>query len=230
MLDADELRKKAEGLAGLKPTSPPDTLEGLSPEGSRKILHDLRVHQIELELQNEELRDTQVELDSSLHRYFDLYDLAPVGYFTLSEKGLILEANLTAAALFGLVRSSLVGRSLSRFIVAEDQTIYYAHHRLLLETGLTQSCELRVVTGDGRQLWTKLTSSLADGEGGGTSSQDGPCRHWRQETGRKGAPRRGAPREGDHGCARRPYGPARRFGQNPRDQPRLAGLRGGQFA
>ena len=72
------------------------------------MLHDLRVHQIELETQNEELRRAHVELDATRARYFDLYDLAPVGYCTLSAKGLILQSNLTAATLLGVVRKSPV--------------------------------------------------------------------------------------------------------------------------
>ena len=82
-------------------------METLSPEEDRQLLHELRVHQIELEMQNEELRRTQVELKPRGSRYFDLYDLAPVGYFTLSDQGLILEANLTAAKLFGVAREAV---------------------------------------------------------------------------------------------------------------------------
>ena len=67
----------------------------------KRIEEDLRIHQIELTMQNEELRQAQREIEASRARYFDLYDLAPVGYFTVSEKGLILEANLTAASLLG---------------------------------------------------------------------------------------------------------------------------------
>ena len=97
------------------------------------MLHELRVHQIELEMQNEELRRTQAELEASRARYFDLYDLAPVGYFTLSEKGLILEANLTAATLLGVARGDLVKQPLPRFILPEDQDIYYLHRKQLLK-------------------------------------------------------------------------------------------------
>ncbi len=92
-------------------------LDITAPEEAGRLLQELRVHQIELEMQNEELHRTQVELESSRERYFDLYDLAPVGYVTLSEQGLILEANLTAATLLGVARGALVKRPLPRFII-----------------------------------------------------------------------------------------------------------------
>ena len=89
------------------------------------MLYELQVHQIELEMQNEELRRTHVELDVIWKRYYDLYDLAPTGYCTLSEKGLFLEANLTAARMLAMHRRELVGRPVSQFIFQEDQDIYY---------------------------------------------------------------------------------------------------------
>jgi PAS domain-containing protein len=73
----------------------------VSLEDTERLLHELRVHQIELEMQNEELRQAQALLDTERARYFDLYDLAPVGYCTLSETGLILQSNLAAATLLG---------------------------------------------------------------------------------------------------------------------------------
>ena len=100
------------------------------------------MHQIELEMQNDELRRVQLELEVSRARYFDLYDLAPVGYITVSEDGLILEANLTAATLLGVSRSALVKRPINRFIVKAQQDIYY-QCRKLAGTGQAQTCELQ---------------------------------------------------------------------------------------
>ncbi|GAB2879662.1 hypothetical protein GCM10027046_04560 [Uliginosibacterium flavum] len=139
----------------------PDSFETHSPEAVQRLLHDLRVHQIELEMQNEELRESQAALDASRARYFDLYDLAPVGYCTVSVQGLILQANLTAASLLGVPRSALVKQPLSRLIVKEDQDIYYLQRKQLLESAEPQSCELRMLKNDGAQFWAKLMISAA---------------------------------------------------------------------
>src|SRR5450631_383838 len=129
-------------------------------------LHELRVHQIELEMQNEELRRTQEELESSRARYFDLYDLAPVGYFTLSEQGLILEANLTGAKLLGVARGALVKQPLSRFVLREDQDIYYLHRKALLETDAPQAWELRMLKKDAAPFWVRVEATMARGPEG----------------------------------------------------------------
>lgn len=85
------------------------------------------MHQIELEMQNEELRRVQQELEASRDRYASLYDFAPVGYLTPSEQGIILEVNRTAAAMLGVERDRLIKQPLPRFIVRKDQDIYYLH-------------------------------------------------------------------------------------------------------
>jgi PAS domain-containing protein len=121
---AAERRRQAEEIARKEAVQTSEDLESRSPEGIRQTLHELRVHQIELEMQNEELRRAQAELEAARARYFDLYDLAPVGYCTLSEQGLILETNLTAATLLGVARGALVQQPISRFIFPEDQDLY----------------------------------------------------------------------------------------------------------
>ena len=167
--DAAELRRRAEEIVREKTAQPPEKLEALSPEETRRTLHELRVHQIELEMQNEELRRAQAELDAARARYFDLYDLAPVGYATVSEKGLILETNLTAATLLGVARGALVKQPFSRFILKEDQDLYYLHRKKLFEThsassgqaGEPQACELRMVKKDGTAFWGHLAVTAA---------------------------------------------------------------------
>jgi len=158
----NNLRRLAEGKA----TQSPENLEALSPEETWQMLHELRVHQIELEMQNEELLRVQTELEASRARYFDLYDLAPVGYCTVSERGLILEANLTAATLLGVARGTLFKQPISRFIHKEDQDIYYLHRKQLFETGEPQACELRMVRQDGAVFWARLeATTVQDSDG-----------------------------------------------------------------
>jgi PAS domain-containing protein len=130
---ADHLRRRAEKIARAKAARMQENLDGLSPEATRRLLHELRVHQVELEIQNEELRRAQEELEASRSRYFDLYDLAPVGYLTLSEQGLILEANLTLVTLLGVTRGALAKQPLARFIVHQIEMLD-SYLRYLLQT------------------------------------------------------------------------------------------------
>ena len=124
------------------------------------MLHELQVHQIELEMQNEELRRAHLELDAARERYFDLYDMAPVGYCTVSEPGLILQANFTAAALLGMARGALVGQRLTTCIFRDDQDIYYGMRQQLLASDQPALCELRLVKPDGKPFWVNLTASV----------------------------------------------------------------------
>ena len=122
-----DLRRRAESQRDASPEVLSERsldIDKLSSEEVEHLIHELQVHQIELEMQNEELRRTQQQLEASRDRYADLYDFAPVGYFTLSETSLILEVNLTAAAMLGVERSQLIQQPLTRFIVREDQDIF----------------------------------------------------------------------------------------------------------
>jgi PAS domain S-box-containing protein len=160
-------REHAEEIAREKGNSSQKDLGELTPEETRQMLHELQVHQIELEMQNEELRRAQEELDRLRERYFDLYDLAPVGYCTVSEKGLIQEANLTAATLLDVSRSTLVKQPLSRFIHMDDLDIYFGHSSLLFKTGAPQVCELRMVKKDASPFWARLEATSGWDEDGG---------------------------------------------------------------
>ena len=160
-----DLRSRAEGRVG---ALGPDDVEALSPEETARLLHDLRVHEIQLEMQNDELRQVQDALSASRARYFDLYDLAPVGYFAISQQGLIMEANLTGASLLGRPRASLIMQPLTRFVAPEDQDAYYYCHKRLQETGERQVCEVRMLVQGSQtsEFWARMESIIAPGEDG----------------------------------------------------------------
>lgn len=122
---ATDLRTQAEAALHAKTLAAPAGLAALSPDATRALLHELQVHQIELEMQNDELRRAQHDLEQSRARYYDLYDLAPVGYCTVSEAGLIQEANLHCASLLGITRATLIQRPFHRFIISADQDRFY---------------------------------------------------------------------------------------------------------
>jgi len=164
--NAAALRRGAEEIAREKAVQSPENLETLPPEEIRKTLHELRVRQIELEMQNDELLRAQSELDAARTRYFDLYDLAPAGYCTISEMGMIQESNLTAATLLGTARDALTKQPISRFIHKEDQDIYCFHRKQLVQASVPQECDLRMLKNDGTPFWAHLTTAaVQDADG-----------------------------------------------------------------
>ena len=116
----------------------------------------------ELQVQNEELRKAQSELEESRSRYSDLYDFAPVGYFTFDQQGLILEVNLTGTTLLGVERSALSKRPFVLFIAPEHQDAFYLHFRQVMQTGTRQSCEIKLIRKDGAWFHAQLTSMAGE--------------------------------------------------------------------
>ncbi len=144
----------------------PETLETVPASDIRKLIHELEVHQIELEMQNEELRRIQHELIESRNRYYDLYDFAPIGYFTVDDHSLILEANLTGASLLGIERRRLNGNRFSGFISPESQDQYYLHRNKAFETRRLETCELIFFRADSSVFHANLeTIAVQDEEG-----------------------------------------------------------------
>ncbi|WP_051822520.1 PAS domain S-box protein [Desulfonatronum thiodismutans] len=121
------------------------------------------MHQIELEIQNDELRATQAALEQSRNRYHELYDFAPVGYFCLDENNLIREVNLVGAELLGLERALLIRQRFSRFIAPDSQDAFYFHRKRVLASEGKQVCELVLVNKDGSRFHAQLqTTSVVD--------------------------------------------------------------------
>jgi len=155
-IDAEALRAEAERRFAEKERSAPK----LSAVDTLSFQHELGVHQIELEMQNEELRRTQNELERSREKYLDLYDLAPVGYAVLNDKGLIQEANLTLTSCLGVTRNALVGSPLRRFVDPASQETYSLHLRRLFETGEPSSFEVGMVMEDGTSFWGRVDANV----------------------------------------------------------------------
>jgi two-component system, chemotaxis family, sensor kinase Cph1 len=161
----DLLRRRAEERL----TAKVGESAGIPPEEVQTIIHELHVHQAEMEIQNEDLRRTQRELQASRDRYNDLYDQAPVGYLTLNESGVVLEINLTGAALLGIDRAYFsVQRRFDKFVAFHSQDTYHLHVNQVFNSGVRQSCELEMVKRDGTPFYAQV-SSLPDHGGGGST-------------------------------------------------------------
>lgn len=121
-----------------------------------KLINELQVHQIELEMQNDELHKTRQELEKVKNEYFDLYNFAPVGYLVLNEEDLIVNANLTGTTMLGVGKSKLVNLGFSNFIDKESQDTFYFHRRKVIKTRAPQRCELLLIRKDKTSFWAQL--------------------------------------------------------------------------
>jgi len=151
-LGKEELIRRLEDLQHLNETGPNTT-------GAQKLLHDLQVHQVELEMQNRELKEAQAALEESRDRYADLYDFAPVGYATFDNKGVILEINLTAAGMLGAERGRLIGQPFLTYV--SEASAFFNHLRQCLASGDNQSAELLLKAREGREIPVQLISQQA---------------------------------------------------------------------
>jgi len=152
--DKTTLEKQAQEFISKNPSA----IDKIPPTDIKQLIEDLQVHQIELEMQNDELRRLQQDLENERDKYSDLYDYSPVSYFTINEKGIILEANLTAAATVGVERGLLIGSPFSDFIVGDDQDIFWVHRKKLFETKTRQTCELRLSPKQGSEFYALMES------------------------------------------------------------------------
>ena len=161
------LRQRAEAITRHMFSAEATSDRLLSPAESQKVLHELRVHQIELEMQNETLRDAQEALEESRDRYVDLYDFAPVGYLTLTDKGMIEEINLTSATLLGVERKKLQQHLFASLVVANDRTRWITQFLNVLEKGDKGAVEVAIKRHDGTVFQAQLDcqqTKVGDGE------------------------------------------------------------------
>jgi PAS domain S-box-containing protein len=153
------LRKKAEK----KLSEQLERVKGLSSKGVQDLIHELGTHQIELEMQVEELQRAQAELEASRSKYSDLYDFAPIGYFTFDAGRLIREVNLTAAKLLGIERRYLVNKPFSAFVAMDDSSAFHAHCAAVVAGRTKQTTELRLKRRDKTEFFALLESIAVEG-------------------------------------------------------------------
>ncbi len=152
----DALRNRADSDAFLLRQR---SAEHIHSDGIHRVLHELNLHQIELELQNDELRSAQLELAAMNERYFNLFNLAPVGIVTINDKGLIIDANMAATTRFGAAWQPMQRPVFTAFIQWDDQDVFYHLRRRLAASHEPQMCELRMCAADGTTAWMRLDAA-----------------------------------------------------------------------
>lgn len=132
-------------------------------EEVQRLLHEIELHQSELERQNEELRKTQKNLEAYKDRYVDLYDFAPLGYVTLDKDGYVQEINLAGAKMLDADRETLTGFPFGDYVAKEDQAAFAAHLKQCAEGHREVTSELQLVAKSGRSLTTQFRSIPIEG-------------------------------------------------------------------
>ncbi|HEY6872570.1 MAG TPA: ATP-binding protein [Geobacteraceae bacterium] len=161
---AEKMRRRAEERLGENR----DTAHLIGTEEDPRLLHELQVHQIELEMQNAELRQARDEVEATLERYTDLYDFAPVGYFTLDREGTIRAANLTGAGLLGVERARLIGRRFDLLVAAADRPTFATFLGKVFTCQGKESCEVALLKAENHAFFVQIEAMA------GTSGEE--CR------------------------------------------------------
>jgi len=162
-----ELRRRAETRLKGQPASPaPPQTEA----DTKRLFHELQVHHIELELQNTELQEARDKMEKLLETYTDLYDFAPVGYFSVDEQGVILEVNLTGAALLGIERARLIRQRLQGFVDPPSRKLLLAFLKQVFARPGKHICELPLLHQRGLPFWADLQAAFADSADGSRKS------------------------------------------------------------
>jgi PAS domain S-box-containing protein len=150
---AIELRRHAEEQLKAK------ALEAGFPrtdDEARRLLHELQVHQVELEMQNAELRQARDKLEKALENYTELYDFAPVGYFTFDHEGAVHAANFTGSTLLGVERALLIGRRFGQFVAAGDRPAFTAFLGTVFASRGKEACEITLSTDENAPLFVHI--------------------------------------------------------------------------
>jgi PAS domain S-box-containing protein len=157
LLAAEELRRRAEERLRKRRGPADETSEA----DAQRLLHELQVHQIELELQNAELQGSRDETEAMLEKFTDLYDFAPVGYFSLDERGRVLDVNLTGTVLLGIDRTRLISQCFPRFISPASRPRFVSFLKQIFAEPEKQVCEATLLKADGTAFWANFHGAAA---------------------------------------------------------------------
>ncbi|MEI7724105.1 MAG: PAS domain-containing sensor histidine kinase [Bacteroidota bacterium] len=162
--DAEVLRLKAEGL--LKTENPPGNASTLSISETdlAKLIHELQVHQVEQEMQNEELRHAWATGQIAVDKYTELYEFAPTGYLSLSKEGIIVEVNFATSQMLGKERVRLKNRSFGFYVSDDTKPVFKLFLEKVFTTRLKETCMLTLTTYDKSPLYVQLTGRLSERE------------------------------------------------------------------
>ncbi len=148
---AEKKEKKVSLKNGLDAYGLPDNLPEMRLDMQR-VMHKLKVHQLELEMQQEELNRANIKLEQSTTHYNELYDFSPIGAMTLSENGTIVEINLTCTTLFGITRSNLVGARFMQFVALHDRLLFKNFLNSIFASNSSDSVEVEFINQQPMQL------------------------------------------------------------------------------
>jgi PAS domain S-box-containing protein len=154
---AGDLRHEAERRLHARKASP---AEAVAKGDSRALVHELQVHQIELEMQNEELQSARAAAEEASEKYYNLFDFAPVGYFLWDAEGRILEINLAGAALLGLDRNAVIQKRFGQFVAMEHRPAFADFCKRVLTTDTRQTCEVKLLK-DGQPVYALVEGIAA---------------------------------------------------------------------
>jgi len=148
------LRQRAESKFDDKK---PPVIQDMQTDEVNALLHELQVHQIELEMQNEELKHANDQAENSLAKYYELYDLAPIGYFTVDEQGKILEVNQASADLLEVKKRHLLNNYFQNYISEDSLSLFSAFRMKVIDSKVKQNCEIRLLRKGKTQFHAHIT-------------------------------------------------------------------------
>ncbi len=157
--EKDKLQKKADEVLKIQ-------LNPINNDQSKdELIQELNTHQIELELQNEELRKTQLSLEDSQREYWELYNFSPIGYLTMDDKGLIEEINLSGASLLKHSKKDLIKTPFSIYLTPESRQKFHKHFKNVINTSTNHDCDLEITRTGHSPIDIHIETSYVDNNG-----------------------------------------------------------------